>query len=71
MLNNVGYAFGVNKQRSVRMLFFSRNSFAFAYGGVNGTAAVQELEVLFGNLLAYIMSEIAVGNKQYVFASIF
>lgn len=49
------------------MLFFSRNSFTFAYGGVNGAAAVQELEVLFGNLLADIMSEIAVGNKQYVF----
>ena len=49
------------------MLFFSRNSFTFVYGGVNGATAVQELEVLFGDLLADIMTEIAVWNKQYVF----
>ena len=59
--------FGVNENRCCRMLVLYLLKLLDGDRRVDRTATVIDDYILFGNLLCYVSTEIAVGNKEYIF----
>ena len=58
----------VNEEKRIGVLLFGFEDFLDGYSCVCRTAALKELDILFGALLLYIVAEVAVGDKQYLIA---